>query len=155
VTGDKAQAGDKYALDNNVNTRDQTRALIWLIVLSLMSVGFLVALGLQHVPQEKKQHGPPDGTTAGNVLEFEDHHHSSVQHTVGALELPGMIGKDQSSRVKTLTPGNTPWTAEETLKLGESTTRATTTDAAHSGTTATATEAKPADAPAPAPTSAH
>lgn len=152
LTDDKAQAGENYSLDDNVNTRDQRRALIWLIVLSVMSVGFLVALGLQHVSAPEKPHGPPDGTTAGNVLEFEDKQHS-VQQPVGALELPGMIGKDQSSRAKSLTAGNTPWTPEETAKLGAASGNADAHGAAGGteGTQPAQTNKPSESAPAPAP----
>lgn len=118
LTDDKAQAGENYSLNDNVNTRDQQRALIWLVVLTVVALGFLVALGQQHVGGHAKSPGAlADGTTAGNVLEFEDHNqHSSVTHAIGAVELPGHIGKAQGNRG--LTAGNTPWTVEETDKLG-------------------------------------
>lgn len=117
-TEDKAKAGENLSLNDNVNTRDQRRTLIWLVVLTIIAVGSLVALGMQHMGSgHEKKPAVADGTNAGEVLEWEHH---SVNHPVGALELPGTIGKDQSFRAKTITAGNTPWTPEETSKLGKS-----------------------------------
>lgn len=130
-TGDNAKAGENLNLDDNVNTRDQRRTLIWLVVLSIIAMGSLVALGMQHMGggHEKKQN-VPDGYNAGEVLEWQ---HSSVNHPVGAIELPGTIGKDQSFRAKTITAGNTPWTPEETSKLGKSETMPTAGESIQTG----------------------
>ncbi len=116
LTEDKTQAGENYSIDDNVNTRDQRRALIWLIVLSLVSVAFLVALGLQHVTEKHHAEKPADGTNAGPVLPWEVK--ESVHKPVAAIELPGRISEDQKERNKLMTQGNTPWTAEETDKIG-------------------------------------
>lgn len=116
LTEDKAQAGENYSLDDNVNTRDQRRALIWLIVLTIISVAFLVALGLQHVTEKQHAEKPADGTDAGPVLPWEVK--ESVHKPVAAIELPGRASEDQKERNKLMTQGNTPWTAEETDKIG-------------------------------------
>lgn len=116
LTEGKAQTDENYSLDDNVNTRDQRRALIWLIVLTIISVAFLVALGLQHVTEKKHAEKPPDGTDAGPVLPWEVK--ESVHKPVAAIALPGRINEDQQERFKRVTQGNIPWTAEETERIG-------------------------------------
>jgi hypothetical protein len=92
------KVGNTVNIDDNVNTRDQRNAGIWLIVLMVVFLGFLCLLGLAHAPrnavtQDQQQVAPLSGNVAGQ--EGGPSNEFSVNAPIGPLELPGTAGKPQ------------------------------------------------------------
>lgn len=99
--------------EDNVNTRDQNKAGIWLIVVVVIFVAFLTALGLGHAPQANMTTASGTGATEmtnGTPATAEQTTEFSVSNPVGELELPGTVGKPQNYVLNG--HGNTPATYE-------------------------------------------
>ena len=84
-------------LENNVNTRDQRNAGIWLIVLVILFIAFLYALGLGHAPSSQSAAGQQVEPLSPNSppSQSSDDSAFSVNQPVGSVELPGTVGKPQ------------------------------------------------------------
>jgi hypothetical protein len=106
LTDDKVTSDDSADVYDNINTRDQNRTMIVLAVLMGVFIAGLVGLGLSHAPQTKseepQQMAPIEGQKPG-ASEAEDF---SVRKPIGAVELPGSVGKPQHWSLNGV--GNTP-----------------------------------------------
>ncbi|HEY9792706.1 MAG TPA: hypothetical protein V6D22_20055 [Candidatus Obscuribacterales bacterium] len=133
-------------LENNINTRDQRNAGIWLIVLVILFVAFLYALGLGHAPSRQSEAGqqqqmeslsansPPSQTSEDSNF--------SVNQPVGAVELPGTVGKQQHFLTghgntpvpaQGVSPGVSPNTAENAQSFSKAKSGSTASDQMQTG----------------------
>src|SRR5579883_2632532 len=95
---DKVTAGETINPDNDINTRDQRRAGVWLLVLTLLFFAFLVALGASHSPQNPAltQHPQDMSITGGKPMGTEVQAPDfSINQPIGWVERPGTVGKPQ------------------------------------------------------------
>jgi hypothetical protein len=80
-------------LQDNINTRDQNRAGVWLIIVVVIFVAFLAALGMGHAPEQAASGGAGQAEPVGGGEQGSE---SSVTSPVGEVELPGTVGQPQN-----------------------------------------------------------
>jgi hypothetical protein len=139
------KVGNTVNIDDNVNTRDQRNAGIWLIVLMLVFLGFLCLLGLAHAPrnpvtEDQQQVAPLSGNVGGQ--EGGPSNDFSVNAPIGPLELPGTAGQPQhfvSGHGNTpvppqgVSPGVSPNTAENSQSFSRAQSGTAPSDAMPTG----------------------
>lgn len=106
VTDDKVKTVD---VDDNVNTRDQNRTLIVFAVIAALFIAGLCGLGMSHAPEKASEDKPVEtsGAEPNTPVGGQDEGDSfSVRKPIGAVELPGTVGKPQHWTVNG--KGNTP-----------------------------------------------
>lgn len=96
LTDDKIKAGENYSQDDNINTRDQNRSGIIFLVLFALAFASLWSLGMSHSPSNPTKTEQQDMSgTGGKPLGEKAPESFDVERSVGAVELPGTVGKPQ------------------------------------------------------------
>lgn len=120
VTDNKVKSeADIY---DNVNTRDQNRTLIILLVIVGFFLFGLIGLGLSHAPENPP--APQEGQNTQATGEQPLQSGFSVNKISGEVELPGTIGKPQHFLIG---HGNQPAQSTEESAGASNTTTSTTT----------------------------
>jgi hypothetical protein len=94
VTDDKVKVANSLDIDNNLNTRDQARAGIVLIVITVVLMWLLISIGVSNAPKAQEgseQSGSQSAATSGE----QSSENAPVQHISGFLQLPGTINEPQ------------------------------------------------------------